>query len=49
MGVSNPTNCVYRVHISFDFISGGLPGLPDQWTRLLTSSAIRKEDYAKNP
>lgn len=24
-------------------------GLPEQWTRLLTSSAITKEDYAKNP
>ncbi|KAG8740710.1 Protein kinase [Ceratobasidium sp. 414] len=24
-------------------------GLPDQWTKLLTSSAITREDYAKNP
>lgn len=26
-----------------------LQGLPEQWTRLLTSSAITREDYAKNP
>ncbi|CAG8782735.1 3960_t:CDS:2, partial [Gigaspora margarita] len=24
-------------------------GMPEQWTKLLTSSAITKEDYAKNP
>lgn len=26
-----------------------LQGLPEQWTRLLTSSSITREDYAKNP
>lgn len=26
-----------------------MKGLPEQWTRLLTSSAITREDYAKNP
>lgn len=49
MGVSNPTNFVHQVHVGFDPISGAFTGLPEQWTRLLTSSAITKEDYAKNP
>lgn len=38
-----------QVHVGFDPISGAFTGLPEQWTRLLTSSAITKEDYAKNP
>ncbi|GAA5987870.1 hypothetical protein JCM11641_003515 [Rhodosporidiobolus odoratus] len=49
MGVSSPTNFVHQVHVGFDPISGAFTGLPEQWTRLLTSSAITKEDYAKNP
>lgn len=49
VGVSNPTNFVHQVHVGFDSVSGAFTGLPDQWTRLLTSSAITKEDYAKNP
>jgi hypothetical protein len=49
MGVSNPTDFVHQVHVGFDPISGAFTGLPEQWTRLLTSSAITKEDYAKNP
>ncbi|GAA5822958.1 hypothetical protein JCM3770_002478, partial [Rhodotorula araucariae] len=49
MGVSSPTNFVHQVHVGFDPVSGAFTGLPDQWTRLLTSSAITKEDYAKNP
>jgi len=49
MGVSSPTDFVHQVHVGFDPISGAFTGLPDQWTRLLTTSAITKEDYAKNP
>ncbi|KAM0747801.1 Pkinase-domain-containing protein [Meredithblackwellia eburnea MCA 4105] len=49
MGVSSPTNFVHQVHVGFDPVSGAFTGLPEQWTRLLTSSAITKEDYAKNP
>lgn len=49
MGVSSPTNFIHQVHVGFDPISGAFTGLPEQWTRLLTSSAITKEDYAKNP
>ncbi|UZJ54217.1 hypothetical protein CBS101457_003537 [Exobasidium rhododendri] len=49
MGVSSPTNFVHQVHVGFDPISGAFTGLPEQWTRLLTTSAITKEDYAKNP
>ncbi|KAL7412124.1 kinase-like domain-containing protein [Mrakia frigida] len=49
LGVSIPTNFVHQVHVGFDPVSGAFTGLPEQWTRLLTSSAITKEDYAKNP
>lgn len=49
MGVSNPTNFVHKIHVGFDPVSGAFTGLPDQWTKLLTSSAITREDYAKNP
>ena len=49
MGVSSPTNFVHQVHVGFDPISGAFTGLPEQWTKLLTTSAITKEDYVKNP
>ncbi|CAE6534746.1 unnamed protein product [Rhizoctonia solani] len=49
MGVSNPTNFVHKIHVGFDPVSGAFTGLPEQWTKLLTSSAITREDYAKNP
>ncbi|MCO5585329.1 hypothetical protein L7F22_039262 [Adiantum nelumboides] len=49
MGVSSPTDFVHQVHVGFDPVSGAFTGLPEQWTRLLTTSAITKEDYAKNP
>ncbi|CAH1761264.1 12617_t:CDS:10 [Entrophospora sp. SA101] len=34
---------------SFDPVSGMFTGMPEQWTKLLTTSAITKEDYEKNP
>ncbi|PLW46376.1 hypothetical protein PCANC_00121 [Puccinia coronata f. sp. avenae] len=49
IGVSNPTNFVHQVHVGFDPVSGAFTGLPEQWTKLLSSSAITKEDYANNP
>lgn len=49
LGVSSPTNFVHNVHVGFDAVSGAFTGLPDQWIRLLTNSALTKEDYAKNP
>ncbi|KAI9635497.1 kinase-like domain-containing protein [Dioszegia hungarica] len=49
MGVSQPTNFVHQVHVGFDPISGGFTGLPPQWSKLLTSSAITKEEAARNP
>ncbi|KAG6848441.1 hypothetical protein H0H93_016921 [Arthromyces matolae] len=54
MGVSNPTNFVHKVHVGFDPVSGAFTasaklGMPEQWTKLLTKSAITREDYAKNP
>lgn len=49
MMVSNPTNFTHKVHVGFDPKSGGFTGLPEEWTRLLTASAITKEDYARNP
>ncbi|KAG8838302.1 Protein kinase [Serendipita sp. 400] len=49
MGFSNPVNFVHKVHVGFDSTTGNFTGLPEQWTRLLTSSAITREDYARNP
>ena len=48
-GVSNPTNFNHRVHVDFDARTGGFVGLPVEWEKLLTASAITKEDYKKNP
>ena len=48
-GISNPTNYSHRVHVGFDPQTGGFVGLPQEWERLLTASAISKEDYQKNP
>ena len=48
-GVSNPTNFSHRVHVDFDARTGGFVGLPPEWEKLLTASAITKEDYRKNP
>jgi len=48
-GVSNPTNFVHNVHVGFDPVSGMFTGMPEQWTKLLTASAITKEDYEKDP
>ncbi|KAJ7160868.1 STE/STE20/PAKA protein kinase [Mycena filopes] len=49
MGVSGPTNFVHKVHVGFDPVSGAFTGMPDQWSKLLTKSAITREDYAKDP
>ncbi|WFD03391.1 non-specific serine/threonine protein kinase [Malassezia obtusa] len=49
LGASSPTDFVHQVHVGFDPVSGSFTGLPEQWMRLLTKSAITKEDYAKNP
>ncbi|KAF9951664.1 Protein kinase [Mortierella alpina] len=49
MGVSNPTNFVHKVHMGFDPNTGNFTGMPDSWAKLLTGSAITKEDYANNP
>jgi serine/threonine-protein kinase CLA4 len=35
--------------VGFDPVTGAFTGLPKQWTQLLTSSAITKEDQVKNP
>jgi len=47
MGVSNLTNFVHKVHVGFDPVSGAFTGMPEQWSKLLTKSAITREDYAK--
>ncbi|KAL5520435.1 hypothetical protein ACEPAG_9659 [Sanghuangporus baumii] len=47
--VGQPTNFVHKVHVGFDPLSGGFTGLPEQWSKLLTRSAITREDYAKDP
>ena len=48
-GVSNPTNFSHRVHVGFDPVNGSFVGLPQEWAKLLTTSAITKDDYAKHP
>lgn len=48
-GVSNPTNFTHRVHVGYDPHTGGFVGLPAEWEKLLTASAITKEDYQKHP
>jgi len=48
-GVSNPTNFTHRVHVGFDPTSGAFTGLPQEWEKLLTASAITKDDYERNP
>lgn len=49
MGVSNPTNFVHQVHVGFDPVTGAFTGMPETWQKLLTKSAITREDYAKDP
>ncbi|KAL9627655.1 MAG: hypothetical protein Q9204_006419 [Flavoplaca sp. TL-2023a] len=48
-GVSNPTNFAHRIHVNFDPVHGNFVGLPQEWAKLLTTSAITKDDYAKHP
>ena len=48
-GVSNPTNFSHQVHVGFDPSTGAFIGLPPEWEKLLSSSALSKEDYQKNP
>lgn len=48
-GVSHPTNFTHRIHVGFDPVNGSFVGLPQEWERLLTASAITKEDYQKHP
>ena len=46
---SSPTNFSHRVHVGFDPQTGSFVGLPVEWEKLLTTSAITKEDYKENP
>ena len=48
-GVSNPTNFSHAVHVGFDPQTGEFVGLPPEWSKLLNSSAITREDYERNP
>ena len=48
-GVSAPTNFDHRVHVGFDAQKGGFTGLPPEWERLLTTSALTRDDYLRNP
>ncbi|ORY08392.1 Pkinase-domain-containing protein [Basidiobolus meristosporus CBS 931.73] len=49
MGVSNPTNFQHKIHVDFDVNTGMFTGLPEQWVKLLSASAITREDYTNNP
>jgi hypothetical protein len=48
-GVSNPTNFSHAIHVGFDSTTGKFVGLPPEWSKLLNSSAITKEDYERDP
>ncbi|KAF2199299.1 Pkinase-domain-containing protein [Delitschia confertaspora ATCC 74209] len=48
-GVSNPTNFTHRVHVGFDPTTGAFVGLPLEWEKLLTTSALTAADVQKNP
>lgn len=48
-GISAPSQFSHRVHVGFDPTNGSFVGLPAEWEKLLTASAITKEDYQKNP
>ena len=48
-GFGGPTNFVHKVHVGFDPVTGAFTGLPEQWSKLLTKSAITPADYAKDP
>ncbi|KAL2156452.1 hypothetical protein VTH82DRAFT_1197 [Thermothelomyces myriococcoides] len=48
-GVSNPSNFSHAIHVGFNPQTGQFTGLPAEWTKLLKSSAITKEDVEKNP
>ena len=48
-GVSNPTNFSHQIHVGFDPVNGSFVGLPTEWEKLLTASAITEEDYQKHP
>lgn len=48
-GVSHPTGFSHRVHVGFDPVTGGFVGLPQEWQRLLNSSALTQDDMQKNP
>jgi protein-serine/threonine kinase len=49
VGASSPTNFEHKVHVGFDADKGSFTGLPDNWSRLLESSNITKEEQAQNP
>lgn len=48
-GVSQPTNFSHAIHVGFDNQTGKFVGLPPEWSKLLNSSAITKEDYENDP
>lgn len=48
-GVSAPTNMEHRIHVGYDPQKGGFTGLPPEWERLLTTSALTKDDVLRNP
>ncbi|MCJ1478693.1 Protein kinase [Lambiella insularis] len=48
-GVSNPTNFFHRVHVGFDPVNGNFIGLPQEWEKLLTASALTAADVKEHP
>ncbi|KAF7373435.1 Non-specific serine/threonine protein kinase [Mycena sanguinolenta] len=47
--VGTPVDFVHNVHVAHNTETNTFTGLPEQWEKLLASSAITKDDYANNP
>merc|ERR1712106_1096139 len=47
--ISYPTNFEHTIHMGFDAVTGEFTGMPESWTKLLSMSAISKQEQMKNP
>eukprot|EP00004_Rigifila_ramosa_P010975 TRINITY_DN2315_c0_g1_i1.p1 TRINITY_DN2315_c0_g1~~TRINITY_DN2315_c0_g1_i1.p1 ORF type:complete len:577 (+),score=97.12 TRINITY_DN2315_c0_g1_i1:44-1774(+) len=44
-----PFNVTHDIHVSFDFETGNFEGLPNEWSVLLKTSGISKQQQQQNP
>ncbi|KAJ3208179.1 Protein kinase, partial [Clydaea vesicula] len=49
LNMSTPTDFIHKVHVGFDQETGDFTGLPKEWSNLLQTSNISKEEMNKNP